>query len=287
MNSFAQRENKISNILQIASLLAIISTFFGFLIFNIYLALYGFWDFNFLKVQYFTAGVLFIFYVSFPVIFFYIFFNAREILCKYLFNHGSICKRTLIFIFKIVLFIFAFSLSFLIFVIPLGLGKVINSLSFIQFLGFIWITLILFGVQVGLKSHKEINQAHTMKVTFKNIIIYFGAFYRLLYFLIVIPTLVLIFSFFVYPSIPRYLGGGKPSPVSIGLNTNLNSKEIGVTNPFNAIMVYESENSVLVLIDGGMFLIKQSNINYVKYTETATNIHNLQNISNIATTRKE
>ncbi|HEY0948118.1 MAG TPA: hypothetical protein VGE53_01315 [Candidatus Paceibacterota bacterium] len=284
MNPFTRQESRLSNTLQWVSLFAVSSTFFGFLVVNSYLALYGFWDFNFLKVQYFTAGSLFLFFVALPSTFFYGFLKAVEVLNKYLKENKGALRTIFISVLKVILFGLASSLSFVLFVFPLLLGRTINPPSFIYFLGFVWVAMIFFGVSVAKKSHKEIAQAHSMRITLKNIVIYFGAYYRLLYFLIALPILLFMFSFFVYSSVPRYLGGAKPVAVSIGLNSNFNGEEIGVQSPFNAIMVYESENSVLILIDGGTYLIKQADISYVKYLATIAKIHGLQDFTNLTST---
>jgi len=268
MNEFLSKENKITNLLHLVSLLAVGTTFFGFIIVNIYLSIYGFWDFNFLKVQYFSAGGLFMFFVAVPVILFYGFIRAKDILERYRNEDKTFLKSASIFIGKFFIFVFFTAISFIIFMLPLTLGKVINSSSFIYSLCIVWVTLIFLGVLIMVKSHKEIVESRTKKLNFHNIIIYFEAHYRLLYFFFAIPLLILMFSIFVYVSVPRYLGGGKPETVSIGLNSNFNGEEIGVKSPFDATMVYESENSALILVNKETYLIKQSNINYIKYLDT-------------------
>ena len=76
--------------------------------------------------------------------------------------------------------------------------------------------------------------------------------------------------------------------VRIGLNSNFSGEEIAAQSPFDAIMVYESENSVLVLVNGGTYLLKQADISYVKYLDTAAEVHGLQNLNiGTSTTRQK
>jgi len=286
MEAFLSKESKVSKILQWVSLFTIISAFLGFIIVNSYLAIYDFWDFNFLKVQYFSAGGLFLFFIAVPSVSFYSFLKAKRILEDYRNENKSTIKSILVFLTQGLIFVFFASLSLIIFVLPVMLGKVINSTSFIYSLGILWVTLIFLSVRIATKSHEEIIKTSTKPINLRNILVYFGAHYRLLYFIFAIPLLIFIFSLFVYISVPRYLGGGKPVSVSISLNSNLNAEEIEAKSPFNAIMVYESENSVLVVIDGGTYLIKQSNISYIKYLNGTAKIRGLQNLDSVSELNK-
>lgn len=275
------QHSKISVTLQVISIIAVASTFFGFLIVNIYLSIFGFWDFNFLKVQYFSAGGLFLFFISIPTLFFYIFFKAREILEKYRLINKTKLKSVLVFISKLFIF-FAISLiNFFVFIFPLSLSNVFYSNPGLIFLGVLWTAIIFGTVATSIKSHGEITELRHKPINLRNIVAYFSAHYRLSYILLATLALTLIFSFFVYPVVPRYFGGGKPVEVSIGFDQNFNSEQIGVSNPFNALLVYQSADSLLILTNGGTYLLKQSDIAYVKYLEGNIRMRALQDFMNL------
>ncbi len=284
MNPFLHKESKVSHALHWASLLAIGSTFFGFLVVNIYLALHGFWDFNFLKVQYFSAGGLLIFFFAFPTMFFYAFLKAREKLNEYRGKNASKLKRALVFVFKILLFAVTVWISTMIFAFPVMLSKMINPPSFVYFLGLVWVGLVFMGVWIAFKFQNEVAESQGKPVTLRNMAVYFGAYYRLLYFLFAVPIAIFMFSFLIYPTIPRYLGGAKPVAVTINFKQDAQMEGISTSNPLDAIMVYESENSALIVVEEGTYLIKQSDINYVKYPGAIAKVRRLQEFTNTATT---
>lgn len=275
MNPF-KAHSKLATALQMVSLFAVVSAFFGFLIVNIYLALFGFWDFNFLKVQYFSAGGLFLFFIGSPAALFCASFRARNILETYRANSNSTFKSILVFFVKgLILFVMAV-LSFGIFIFPLMFSNLTFPASFVTFLGVIWTAMIFGAAAMFIKARSDISDTRGREINFKNIVVYFFAHYRLLIVFLISPLFIFMFSFLIYPTVPRYFGGGKPVAVNIGFDQQFNSQQMGITNPFNAFLVYQSADSVLVLTDKGVYLLKQSDIAYIEYLEANARIRSLQ-----------
>lgn len=270
MNQFNQPkfEDKVSLSLQIVSIFAVASGFFGFLIVNAYLALYGFWDFNFLKIQYFSAGGLFLFFILVPSLFFYIFFKATEILERYKTEDENKLKTVVLFICKILLFILIFYFSFF-----LTFTLLLHT-PILKFVGIVW-TLLIFGLVWIIRiSHHEITIIRESKLNLKNIVAYFVAHFRLVYIFVAFHVFVLMFSFFVYPIVPRYFGGGKPSAVSITYEKGLNANESEITEGSYALLIYQSADSLLIKSINGTYLIKQNSVAYIKYLDDS-NLFNI------------
>lgn len=261
----AKFSEKVSLILQIISIFTVSTLFFGFLIVNAYLAAFGFWDFNFLKIQYFSAGSLFLFLMLLPAALFYMFLKAEKILDKYKMLDKSLFKTISIFIFKILVFsvisFFSFFLTFAFF-----LQGHITQWSFLKFICILWITLIFVLTSVIRKSYNEIKTLRNSDLNLQNIISYFGAHFRLLYVLFAIPVFLLIFSFFFYPTIPRYLGGGEPSAVSITYEKDLKT-ESEIPDHSYALLIYQSADLLLVKTIAGVYLLRQDDIAYIKYLD--------------------
>jgi hypothetical protein len=252
-------------ILQILSIGAVASTFFGFIIVNIYLAFFGFWDFNFLKVQYVSAGFLFLLFTLLPATFFYVFFEARTILERYQDINKKTIKSILIILAEVIIFVALAYLSFCTFIFPISLSYISISQPFPTVLGIFWTVVIFLLVRTVIKSHKEIIETRTKILNLQNIVYYFQAHFRLLYLLFAIPSLIFIFSFIIYPVVPRYLGGGEPVTVSINLISTFSDNQIAPVNPFNAFLIYQSSDSLLITTGTGTYLLKQSDISYIKY----------------------
>ncbi len=258
---------RITQILQLVSIGVIVSVFFGFLSVNIYLAIFGFWDYNFLKVQYVSAGTLFLILALFPGGLFYIFLKVKNVLKEYENNERTILKTIFTKVFTVILFGLVAFFSFSSFVIAPSLSNITTS-GFIYALGILWVLLVWGLVFVLTKYHKEFFRSESKKETTVGYILWsFFEHGRLFYGLLAIPMLVLMFSLIVYPLVPRYLGGGKPVSVMISFTPDYDRTEIELENPFPAFLVYQSSDSILTVTSTGTYLLKQSDIAYINYLE--------------------
>ncbi len=250
--------------LQALSIAVIGSAFFGFLVVNIYLATYGFWDFNFLKVEYVSAGVEFLLFTLFPAILSYAFFEAENVLERYR-KEKSRLISVLAYLAKFPLFVFLGILSVFVFDFAVMLGGVFLAPTFLYVLSIGWSLLIFGAVWVIRKYRNEIDNLRNKRLALNSMLEYFFAHYRFLYILFAIPFLVFVFSLIIYPATPRYIGGGEPSPVMVGLVSTFDAKSIGLTNRFYAQLIYQSTDSLLVKTISGIYLLKQNDVTYIQY----------------------
>lgn len=261
-------DKRITQLLQIVSIGVIASVFFGFLAVNIYLAIFGFWDYNFLKVQYVSAGVLFLILTMIPGALFYIFLKVKSVLKDYESKGRNIFKTIFVKSFTIVLFGLIAFFSFVSFIIAPSMGNIKVSGGFIHAMGIWWVLLVWGSVFVLAKYQQDFLGVNKKKeLNFRYILWSFFEHGRLFYGLMAIPMLVLMFSLIVYPLVPRYLGGGKPVSVMISFNPDYDRTEIGLEDPFPAMLVYQSSDSVFLVSGTGTYLLKQDDIAYIKYLE--------------------
>jgi hypothetical protein len=255
------------------SIFAIAASFFGFVTVNMYLAMYGFWDFNFLKVQYFSAGGLFLMFLLVPASFCYAYSVAKEILEKYRKKDGSALKSFFVISARWIILIGLGTLNFFVFILVASVSNATYQANFIVAFAIMW-TIVTFTATLTLiKAFGDINGMRDQPVTLKNIATYFFAHYRLLYPVLAVFLLIFLFSFFVYPVVPRYFGGGKPVAVTIGFEQKEKKVADDLSNPLDAFLIYESNDSLLLLTEQGVYLFKQDDIAYVKYREVYAHMH--------------
>ncbi len=261
-------DKRITQILQIISIWVVASVFFGFLAVNIYLAIFGFWDYNFLKVQYVSAGALFLILTMIPGALFYIFLKVKNVLKDYETIEKNILKTIFVKSFTLVLFGLIAFFSFVSFIIAPSMGNIKISGGFIYFMGILWV-LLVWGLVFVLTKYQEdfLTNGKKKELNLKYILWSFFEHSRLFYGLLAIPILLLMFSLLVYPLVPRYLGGGKPVSVMISFNPDYDRTEIVLEDPFPAMLVYQSSDSVFLVSGTGTYLLKQEDIAYIKYLE--------------------
>ena len=273
-------DKKITQILQLVSIGVIASVFFGFLIVNSYLAIFGFWDYNFLKVQYVSAGTLFLILTLVPGSLFYIYLKVKKALKDYETKNRKLLKTIFVKVFTVILFGLVAFFSFFSFILAPSMSNIKVSGGFIFAMG-IWWVLLVWGLVFVLAKYQQDFLVNNKKkeLDFRYILWSFFEHGRLFYGLMAIPMLVLMFSLIVYPLVPRYLGGGKPVSVMISFNPEYERAGIGVENPFPAMLIYQSSDSVLTVTETGTYLFKQGDIAYIKYLEGNTQLKQLRLVS--------
>ena len=125
-------DKKVAIFFQLTSICAILAVLFGFLIVNMWLALFGFWDFNFLKVQYISAGLLFLCIILIHVVFAYAFFKAKDILERYRIINSSFIKSCAVNILKFLIFCILIYFSFSSFRFLILIGNIVVPHSFLE-----------------------------------------------------------------------------------------------------------------------------------------------------------
>lgn len=272
-------DKKITQILQVVSIGVVASVFFGFLTVNIYLAIFGFWDYNFLKVQYVSAGVLFLILTTIPGGLFYIFLKVNKALKEYENADKKILKTIFVKVFTVVLFGLAAFFSFFSFILAPSMSNIKVSGGFVHAMGFWWV-LLVWGLVFVLTKYQQdfLTDNKKKELNFRYILWSFFEHGRLFYGLLTIPMLILMFSLIVYPLVPRYLGGGKPVAVMIAFDSEYTQVETNLENPFSAFLIYQSSDSVLTVTGTGTYLFKQSDIAYIKYLEGNRQLKQLQQL---------
>lgn len=264
-------DKKISIVLKISSLWALLATFFGFLIVNLYLAFFGSWDPEFLKVQYLTAGTLFLILIVVPVIFLSVYFLAKNYFKKYREVNSGWWTKVWTRIVTSILFFLGMYLSFSFFTSLTAFGNIhLSPVESIYAIATVWIIIIWSILWIFFKSKDELSQAAKEdSYKFKKLFLSAGAYYKFFYVFIVIPTLMLIFLWAVYPMTPRYFGGGQATAVRIGLVEEFKNEQIGVSNPFDALLVHQSSDSFLILTTSGeVYTLRKSDISFFRHLES-------------------
>lgn len=268
MDYLTKNDTKISSTLQILSILAISSGFFGFVIVNLYFSLFGFWDFSFLKAQYFSAGLLFIFYIILPFVLFYAFYQGEKLLERYKKAEKIKWKSYLVYPIKIIIFVFLFCLIYMIIIIPPGFSNPALYLNQLSIMVICWNFAIYGLVGVFVQYKKDITEVTNKELNLKNTIGYLFAHFRLSPILISPFIFLIIFTIFIYPSVPRHFGGGKPVKAEIHLNSESLISELKETKYLNADFIYQSSDVVVIMVENEVFQIKKDDIAYIKYTNT-------------------
>ena len=146
------------------------------------------------------------------------------------------------------------------------LGTVLSHpTGFLSSIAAIWVIIVWLATYVSKKSQAEIRENYTDIESLKNTFKYIFAGYKIFVMLLFTPVLIGIFSVFVYPMVPRYLGGGEPTPVAIYFEKNSDVSYISSSTPYYGLLIYQSPDFVLTKDDKRVFLIKQENIAYQEY----------------------
>ena len=260
-------DKKVSLALQILSILAISSGFFGFVIVNLFFSLFGFWDFSFLKAQYFSTGLLFIFYVTLPFVIFHAFYKGEKILERYKEVDKTKWKSFLVSFWKIFIFLVLVTLNYFIIIMPLGSGNPEIYLGNLNLFVVVWIFLIYGLVSILAKYRKDTKEASNQELNFKNISTYFLAHFNLFHVVIAPFIFLMLFTVFIYPNVPRYFGGGKPVKAEIYLNPEI-IPEFKEEKYLKAGLLYQSSEVVVIIVKDEVFQISKDYISYIKYVDT-------------------
>lgn len=269
-NTPEKLDKKISMILQVLSIYGLASVFFGFLIVNIYLAFFGYWDPEFLRVQYVSAGSLFLFMLGVPAFLYWIYFIVRNYFKKYrILKTGTYTKVWTSFA-EVLILIGVSYFGFTLFKVLLAFGRMpLSPAGFMNVMIVFWLALIFGSLLVVSKSREELRKAKDVDTEFKKGFLYFGAYYKFIYFVIAAPILFGMFVWFIYPFVPRYFGGGQVSTVNIGLVSDFDPKQINVENPFPGFLVYQSSDSILVLTTKGeVYTLRKDDVAYIRYLDS-------------------
>jgi len=237
------------------AVLAAVAFFLGFLVVNSYLAEFGFWDFDFLKVEYISAGLLFMILVTigiFGVIL------REKILNAPPQKTGRQTKAWRRFS-KCWSYFILFAINFLAFFIPINpqdKNAFLHDLTEV----IMW-TIILHLSFLAIRYTYRIITSHKKFPTFDEIFMGWK-FFNLIWAPLLILFTFVTFSMYIYPLVPRAWGGGKPTAVVLYLNNDPQ-----FTSPLNAELIYQSPDSVLVLVRNETYLIKQISVTNIQYLE--------------------
>lgn len=252
----------VGKILEILSVGAISSIFLGCLIININLAQFGFWDFNFLRFQYITSGILFIIFFGFT--FFTLFFF--KLVHFSIIEHNSISylkkKRVVsLFIWFITLpiTIIIHTLFFMLFIE----GKNLLTLfGFSLLLSLLWMGMIGVLIKIILNLYRKIKEPVSKGLVLYDLILQWGYFLRVFFIPLLVISIIIVFASFIYPVIPRTWGGGKPVDISITF------KNSGMINEASSgKLIYQNSNFLLINNQFGSFLLKEDNVDLIRYIE--------------------
>lgn len=232
-----------------------------------YLAQFGFWDFNFLRIQYLSAGALFLLFVSFPAISFYairvglVALEQKEM--KYQF-----VKKNLFRLLRVAMLVAVWWLTSMFFTLFARYNVVLFSNHVVSALAALWSMGVVGMVKAAETSRKGIGALKNTPTTIRHIFEHFDCSFKTFLLFIAAIGLTAFFSLAVYPFIPHYLGGGEPAKVSIGLDSAKSGVgEIGLTATSSVSLIYQSSDFVLINAQSGTYSLKQEDVAYIKYLE--------------------
>ena len=252
-------------LLEWISTIAIAAAIFGFLIVNTNLAAYGLWDFNFFRVEYISAGMLFIvllFIIVIPIIFAYD--KVLDLETHRKDSKTSFIKRALIKPLEWLIWIGSIvPLGFFLYLfVPIEDSAI--KVSFVVLIGMIVILFVSPTISIATSYYKDLSKPKdatlpSVKEITKKWLMSFGPFYIMMAFL----GIVLIFGMLLYPLIPHSFGGGRPIFVQINFADN----SFGATSTI-ATLIYETPDFTTFNTGDGTYSVRTSAISSVEYLES-------------------
>lgn len=260
-----------SAILGILSVITAFSLFFGFLVVNIYLGQFGFWDFNFLRVEYVTAGILFMLFITFPSILWWLLDKMYDSLNAHTAIHKSVFKKILSPVLKLIFLSIALYINYVFFSLLVSASSFSKTTSFgIASIGwFVIIAIVAAGMRKSYRGAKALKKIDPMNL--REMIEGWAELSRPAYYLpLFLFVMPLAFSIFLYPLVPRYWGGGAQTKIMIYLKSNTN-----LTSPLPAKLIYQSQDSLLINASGSTYLLPTDQILDIQYLGSNQNFQKL------------
>lgn len=250
--------------LGILSVITAFSLFFGFLVVNIYLAQFGFWDFNFLRVDYITAGLLFMLFIGLPVGFSWLLDKSYASINAHVITNKSLPKRIAIritkWVFKLIFLGIALYVDYFFFSIVMVAGSNVNK-TFVTIESMIWFAVIMITTSAVRKSYRKVKAFKADTSSLREKIEHWVEIFKPVYYLPFVMLVILVaFSFLMYPLIPRYWGGGAETDIVIYLKNNTN-----LVSPLRAKLVYQSQDSLLINSSSSTYLLPTDQISDIQY----------------------
>jgi len=254
----------IKKILELSSIIFGLALLAGFLVVNIYLSFFGFWDFQFLKTEYVSAGLSFIFHIALTLIIIAmlyagitrirVFFKAQQTNNKFInFILTVLSSLSLVLwgIFAVSLNAFIFTYEYEVFFILLAITYSVISLLLIGSL--LWAILTINKAGATLLN----SQKNQWKVGILLPLTTIG-----------ILALITVYAFYVYPFLPKYIGGGEPAKAELVFkSTPTYLKTIHANEPISVNIISQTEKSILFMFKEEIFLINYDNIDAIQYFE--------------------
>ena len=248
-------------ILELLSILIAGSLVFGFLIVNLYLSQLGAWDFDFLKVEYISAGLLFFIFLGFAI--FLVVMRERFIyfISGHAFIDKSGWKKMEVIVLRIITYLLMILLNGFLFFIPVE-AKSISGFFIACYSMALWGIASHLLVLAGKNSYNRIMTFKNHVGNFNTTLSTWEGLGKLVYSPIAAIAVIAIFSVYVYPLIPRSWGGGRPINVKIYFVQNA-----PYASSMPAQLISQSSESALVSFDGDTYTIKQDQITDIEYLD--------------------
>jgi hypothetical protein len=255
----------------IVATFAVAAFLFGFLIVNARLMGLGLWDFNFLRIEYVSAGTLFLIFISCIIVFPLFAWNESNKLKQKASVAGT--KWYAQFGYWIVrMIITALSLLPSLFFLYTVVWMEDQSLKWSIIILFTIISyLFLSPIKNAVRLYWDNYHAAQEDVDgFRKSILRHLKPYLTTFGILSIFVLATVFGILVYPEIPHLLGGGMPAIVQIDFASNSFS-----ATSTTARLIYQDSNMVVFDTNSSTYSVRPDEINSIEFLESTAGFRNL------------
>jgi hypothetical protein len=250
---------------------AVAAFLFGFLIVNARLMGLGLWDFSFLRVEYISAGTLFLIFISCTIVFPLFAWNESNKLKQKASVAGT--KWYARFGYWIVrMIITALSLLPSLFFLYTVVWMEDQSLKWAIIVLFTIVSyLFLSPIKNAIRLYWDNYQARQEEVGgFRKSILRHLQPYLTTFGTLSIFILATVFGILVYPEIPHLLGGGMPVFVQIDFAPNSFS-----ATSTSARLIYQDSNAIVFNTNSSTYSVRPDEINSIEFLESDPGFRNL------------
>ncbi|MDR3547140.1 MAG: hypothetical protein P4M11_02480 [Candidatus Pacebacteria bacterium] len=266
----------VKNALGLLTIASAMSLVCGFLIVNLYLGQFGFWDFNFLKFEYVSAGILFLLFTGLIAFFFLVALVIHEEFKEHFGLRKTRVKKLNYWFFRILTWILEIFIYYEFWNLNYSFLNMFvrhnNSSAglFVNAALVVWIVIICILSFNAFKAYKRLQSPSiTSPENLRSIILKWLEFFRIFYLPLFFVVLLLIFSILIYPFIPRSFGGGAQVNIMVYLKSSSD-----LPSSFSAKLIHQSPDSILIDASSSTYLLPADQISHIQYLDSAKGFQN-------------